>query len=157
MEEKVILDYKNIKSYFRQTVEYIFLDRVEIVPGVSAEGMKLVSSQDWYFKYHFPENPVMPGVFQMEAMMQTGGLIINAMEGKKDFPLLFRGCKSVRIYKSVRPGDILKTTVVLEAYKRGIARFHGTATVGGGASCEMDFSLISSNELQSVLPRGEES
>ncbi|MCI9478335.1 MAG: 3-hydroxyacyl-[acyl-carrier-protein] dehydratase FabZ [Lachnospiraceae bacterium] len=155
MEETMILDYKNIKSYFRQTVEFIFLDRVEIVPGVSAEGMKLVSAQDWYFKYHFPENPIMPGVFQMEAVMQTGGLIINAMEGKKEFPLLFHSSKSARIYKGVRPGDILKTEVVLETYRRGIARFHGKASVGGELSCELDFSLISSNELQSALPRGE--
>lgn len=86
----VHLDYRNMQEYFRQTKEFIFLDKVDIEPGESAKGTKLMSSQDWYFQYHFPGNPVMPGVFQMEALMQTGGLIINTLEGKKEIPVIRR-------------------------------------------------------------------
>ena len=52
----VHLDYRNMQEYFRQTKEFIFLDKVDIEPGESAKGTKLMSSQDWYFQYHFPNN-----------------------------------------------------------------------------------------------------
>ena len=159
MEEqsKVILTYENIPGYFRQSVDYVFLDRVEIIPGVSAEGIKMISGQDWYFKMHFPGNPVMPGVFQMEALMQTGGLIINTMEGKKDLTLMFRECSSARIIKSARPGDILKTTARLLSYKRGIARFKAEATVNDELSCEMEFTHIAPSEIGSMMRKEGES
>lgn len=156
MEDKLILDYKNMQEYFRQTKEFIFLDKVEIIPGKSAEGVKLASSQDWYFQYHFPGNPMMPGVFQMEALMQTGGLIINAMEGKKELSLLFGECKSVKIRKSARPGDILKTNVILESYKRGIAWFRAEAYIEGKVSCTMQFSLVAPSEVRQIMQRNEE-
>ena len=89
----------------------------------------------------------MPGVFQMEALMQTGGLIINTLEGKKEIPLLFGECKSVKIKREVRPGDILITAVTLLSYKRGIFCFKGVATVEVKTSCQMEFSLISPTEL----------
>ena len=150
MEEKVLLIRENMQEYFRQSPEYIFLDYAEISPGKSASAVKMVSEQDWYFKYHFPENPVMPGVFQMEAIMQTGGLIINAMEGKKSLPLLFRSCKSVRIHKEARPGSILKTKTILNSYRRGVAWFQGEAFVGDEVSCTMEFSLIAPDEMPCV-------
>ena len=153
MSEKIVLTYESMQEYFRQSVEFIFLDRVEILPGQSAEGTKLVSAQDWYFKYHFPGNPVMPGVFQMEAIMQTGGLIINTLEGKKELSLLFEGCKDVRIYGSVRPGDVLKTSAVLLSYKRGIAKFRGESKVREKLLCTMEFMLISPGEMKNIMDR----
>lgn len=156
MEEKLILNYENMQAYFRQTTDFIFLDKVEIMPGKSAEGIKLASAQDWYFRMHFPGNPVMPGVFQMEALMQTGGLIINAMEGKKELPLMFGECKSVRIRKSVRPGDILKTHVALQSYRRGVAWFQAEAETEGEVSCTMQFSLVAPSEMQQIFSVGTE-
>lgn len=154
MEKKLVLNYENMPEYFRQTADFIFLDKAEIVPGISAEGMKLASAQDWYFGMHFPGNPVMPGVFQMEALMQTGGLIINAMEGKKELTLMFGECKSVRIRKSVRPGDVLKTNVVLQSYRRGVAWFQAEAETNGEVSCTMQFSLVAPSEMHQVLADG---
>lgn len=156
MSEKVVLTYENMREYFRQSVEFIFLDRVVIIPGKSAEGTKLVSAQDWYFKYHFPNNPVMPGVFQMEAIIQTGGLIINTQEGKQKLSLFFEGCKNVRIYRSVRPGDVLKTNAVLLSYKRGIAKFRGESKVEEKLFCTMEFMLISPEEIKNITAGKEE-
>ncbi len=148
---EVFLDYSNMYEYFRQTPEFIFLDSVKVVPGIQADGEKLASGQDWYFKYHFPNNPVMPGVFQMEALMQTGGLIINTMEEKKELKLFFGECKSVRISGSVRPGDILKTHVELKSYRRGVAWFEGVGKVESNVTCCMQYSLIAPDEIAAIL------
>ena len=147
MEEKIILDYRNMAEYFQQDVEYVFLDRVEIVPGEKAYGIKLASTQDWYFKIHFPGNPIMPGVLIMEAIQQAGGLIVNAMPGKKKLSLLFHSCESMRMYREVRPGDILTIEVKLESYRHGIAKYYGEAHVGENLSCAMHFTLIAPQEI----------
>lgn len=153
MSETILINYKNKNEYFRQTEEYIFLDSIEVLPGKSARGYKNVTLQDWYFRYHFPGNPVMPGVFQMEALMQTGGLIINTMDGKKDLTLMFSECKNSRLYQTVRPGMVLNTEVELYSYKRGVAWLKGEARVGDQLSCSMQFSLIAPEEVALVMGR----
>lgn len=152
MSNKIILDCNgDMYDYFRQTKEFIFIDRIEVEPGVRATGIKNVKEEDWYFQYHFPGNPIMPGVFQMEALMQTGGLIINTLPGKKDLKLYFGECKSVRINDSVRPGDTLKAVVELKTYRRGVAWFDAKAMVGEKVSCKMTFSLIAPDEVGQIM------
>ena len=156
MEDKVVINYKNKAGYFRQTEDFIFLDEAEIVPGKSAIGKKMVSSQDWYFKMHFPDDPIMPGVFQLESVMQVGGLILNTMYGKKEAKLMFGGTKKVKIRKSVRPGNILCTQVELISYKRGVAWFEGRAYIGNEVSCEAVFSLIVPSEIALIMGEKDE-
>lgn len=152
MSNKICLDCNgDMYDYFRQTPEFIFIDRIEVEPGVYAVGEKNVKEEDWYFKYHFPHNPIMPGVFQMEALMQTGGLIINTLPGKKELKLYFGECKSVRINESIRPGDILRTVVELKTYRRGIAWFEAKAMLGEKVSCKMNFSLIAPDEVGQIM------
>ena len=137
----------NILEYFRQTREYIFLDSVEVEPGKSAKGFKKLTEGEWYFPMHFPSNPMMPGVFQMEAIQQTGGLIINTLEGRKELALLFYACDDVKVYKAAKPGDELITAVEMEKYRRGVAKFVGKAMVNDEISCEMKFTLIAPEEM----------
>ena len=146
-EEKISLDYRTLYDYVKVTVEYTFIDTAEVVPGREAWGQKLASTQDWYFKIHFPGNPIMPGVFIMESIMTTGSLIVYTMEGKKNIQLLFNGCESVKLYNSVRPGDILRTHVVLERYRSGFAKFDGEAFVDDKLVCKMKFILIAPEEF----------
>lgn len=151
MEEKVLINYQNKAGFFRQTEDFIFLDEAVVVPGKVANGKKLVSSQDWYFKIHFPGDPVMPGVFQLEAVMQTGGLIINTIEGKKELKLMFGACKDVKIKRIVRPGDVLNTKAELTSYKRGVAWFQGSSYVNDEVSCIATFSLIVPSEVAMIM------
>lgn len=140
-------DGQELHSYFRQTPEYIFLDSVEVIPGSSAVAKKVLSDSEWFFEYHFPNNPLMPGVFQMEAIMQTAGLIINTLPDKKDLRLYFRETESVKILESARPQDHLDVEVTMISYKRGIAWFEGSLSVNQKVSCKMKFSLIAPDEL----------
>jgi len=145
--ESVSFNYANLFDYVKDPIEYLFIDKAEVIPGKEAWGQKLASMQDWYFKMHFPGNPIMPGVFVMESIMTTGSLIIYTMSGKKNIQLLFNSCEGMKMYHSVRPGDILKNHVVLERYRSGFAKFHGEAFVEDELACKMDFVLIAPEEF----------
>ena len=151
---KVIINWENISDYSSVPIEYRFIDRCEVIPGKEAIGTKMVSSLDWYFKFHFPGNPIVPGVFLMEALQQTGLLIITTMPAEKGKIMLFQGCKSMRIYRPVRPGDIIKAYVSLLTYRCGVASFHGELKKeerdGERLACAMDFTLVSQEGLVKV-------
>jgi len=147
MEDKVYINYENIFEYSKNTIEYMFVDKAEVIPGKEAWGIKLASHQDWYYKMHFPGNPIMPGILVMEAIMTTGSFVIYTMEGKKDIQLLFNESKSMKMYRSVRPGDILKTHAVLERYRLGVAKFIGEAFCEDELVCKMEFVLIAPEEF----------
>ena len=152
------IDWKNISKYSLIPIEYRFIDQCNVLPGKEAVGTKMVSSQDWFFKFHFPGNPIMPGVFLMEVMQQTGYLIITTMEDNEPNTLFMQSCKSMRIYKPVRPGDEIKAYVSLISYRLGIANFHGEVKKVEGTEeslvCKMDFTLVSESSLVKVSAGG---
>lgn len=143
---KIELDYRNILEYTKDVQEYLFVDKVT-VEGNKAVGRKVVSSQDWYFCIHFPGNPIMPGIFIMESIMQTGTFIVTTMPGKKEISLLFDSNESTKFYKGVRPGDTLKTSVEMLSYKRGIVKFVGEGYIEEELVCKMKFTLVVPEEL----------
>lgn len=149
--ENIRLDYRNIMEYAEDSVEYLFVDKVEVQTGKRAQGVKYASMQDWYFKIHFPNNPVMPGVFVMEAIMQTGLFIISTMPGKRDVLFFFHECNKVKLRRCVRPGDVVETNVVLEFYKHGVAKFYGEAFVDDEIVCSMKFTMVAPKELPVIL------
>lgn len=143
-------------SYTAVPMEYRFVDVVKVEEN-EAWGRKLASTQDWYFKIHFPEYPVMPGVFVMEAMMQTGAFIITTREDIDEKLMMFHSCKSMRMYAEVRPGDILSTHVTLKSYRGGVANYFGEAFIEEGKKvCQMEFTLILPGELKKTAPKAKD-
>ncbi len=141
----IIVDWRNMSRYSAIPLEYSFIDKCEVIPGKKASGTKAASSQDWYFKIHFPGDPVMPGVFLMEALQQTGTLVVTTMPEIQDKIMMFQGCRSMHIYKPVRPGDTFRTYVSLRSFSEGIASFRGEVRRDDGEPgeliCSMDFTL----------------
>lgn len=145
--DKILINYKNILEYSKNTIEYLFVDKVEVMPGKEAWGIKLSSHQDWYYKMHFPGNPIMPGVFLIEMLMTTGSFIIYTLEGKKDIQLLFDSVKNMKVYRAVRPGDVINSHVTLHKYRLGVGLFDGEAYVDEKLVCKMEFSMIAPDEF----------
>lgn len=140
------LDYRNMDDYIADPIEYRFVDEVIVVDD-EANGKKMVSSQDWYFKMHFPGNPVMPGVFVMEAIMQTAAYILTTRDDVNDKLVMFNGCNSMRLFDSVYPGNILETNAKLKSYRNGVAFFNGKGVVNEKTVCTMDFTMVLPNIL----------
>ncbi|MCI8418868.1 MAG: hypothetical protein HFI33_15455 [Lachnospiraceae bacterium] len=146
--KRLTITWENIEDYSSIPIQYRFIDCAEVIPGSEAWGRKAVSSLDWFFKIHFPGNPVMPGVLVMETLQQTGLLIVTSLPDIDERAMLFHSCENMRMYHSVRPGDVLKTHVVLNSFKHGIANFHGDIKLERFGeekellACSMKFTML---------------
>jgi UDP-3-O-[3-hydroxymyristoyl] N-acetylglucosamine deacetylase/3-hydroxyacyl-[acyl-carrier-protein] dehydratase len=118
---------------------FLFVDKIVELTDTHIVGIKNVTFNEWFFPGHFPGNPVMPGVIQIEALAQTGGILcINSMpEGKYDtYFLKIDNCKFKQM---VRPGDTMVLKMELNGpIRRGICEMRGTVFVGGKVATEAD-------------------
>jgi len=118
---------------------FLFVDKIIELTDTFIVGVKNVTFSEYFFQGHFPGNPVMPGVLQIEALAQTGGILcINSMpEGNYDtYFLKIDNCK---FKQKVVPGDtmILKMELI-SPIRRGICEMRGTVYVGGKVATEAD-------------------
>lgn len=118
---------------------FLFVDKIVELSDTHIVGIKNVTFNEWFFPGHFPGNPVMPGVIQIEALAQTGGILcINSMpEGKYDtYFLKIDNCKFKQM---VRPGDTMVLKLEMTGpIRRGICEMRGTVFVGGKIATEAD-------------------
>ncbi len=125
---------------------FLLVDRAEDYrEGESIVGIKCVAASEPHFPGHFPENPVMPGVLIIEALAQTGALLmsktLNADISRT--VIYFIGVDKARFRKPVRPGDVLEMPVSIVKQSRGIFKFEGEARVNGVKVADATFSATS--------------
>ena len=118
MAESITLTYEDIMNILPHRYPFLLVDGVEeLIPNESITAYKNVSFNDNFFQGHFPGNPVMPGVLQVEAMAQAAGLMALA-DGDKtqggEHTMLFMGADKVKWRGVVRPGDkfVMKITMI---------------------------------------------
>ncbi len=125
---------------------FIMIDRVkDIVPGVSGTGVKNITINEPFFQGHFPENPVMPGVLQIEAMAQTAGIVVLMMlpeEERYNQMVYFMTLDDAKFRKPVVPGDVLEMKVTKEQVVRNVFKFRGQAYVDGKLVSQCVFSAM---------------
>jgi 3-hydroxyacyl-[acyl-carrier-protein] dehydratase len=130
------LDRDGIRAIIPHREPFLLVDEVtELEPGVSAAGRYRVKPDDWYLAGHFPGNPIMPGVLQVEALAQLGavcGLAHPDFAGKL---ALFAGIDAVRFKRIVRPGDVLDLECRITRLRGPIGKADATAHVGGELAC----------------------
>ena len=123
---------------------FLLVDRiVEYDPDAKRiVGIKGVTANEWFFQGHFPGLPVMPGVFQVEALAQTMAVYVAKQPGFGDRIGLFAGIDEVRFKRIVAPGDTLRLEVTMEKLGSRFGRGRGVASVDGEVACEGLLSFV---------------
>ncbi len=140
-----MLGKEEIEKIIPQREPFLMIDRVEdYIPGESCTAYKEVKIEEYYFKGHFPGNPIMPGVLIVESLAQTGAVAILSMEENKGKNALFGGIDKLRFKKQVVPGDTLKLEVKIIKRKGPIGIGEAIATVDGkiAAKGELTFAVV---------------
>ena len=146
MAENKIYNIDEIMKMLPHRYPFLLVDRLEVeVPGEKGIGLKNLTMNELFFQGHFPGNPIMPGVLQVEAMAQTAGCVV--MSGAEDWEnkkcsVLFMAVDNVKFRKPVRPGDQLKMHVEKVKMHRNIFVFHGVSKVDDQVVSEADLTAM---------------
>jgi 3-hydroxyacyl-[acyl-carrier-protein] dehydratase len=143
--EGVAIDIEEIMRRIPHRPPFLMVDRAEaFVPGKSIVGIKCVTINEPFFVGHFPGAPVMPGVLIVEALAQTGGLLMSKSwdvdpEGKI---ILFMSVDNCRFRQPVRPGDLLRLEVEVLRTRADVVKFKGRGVVDGKLAAEAEFAAM---------------
>ena len=133
-----VMDINKITQTLPHRYPFLLIDKIIYLDKETVAGVKNVTMNENFFAGHFPGNPVMPGVLQVEAMAQIGGiLVLNTVPDPENYWTYFLGIDDFRFRKMVLPGDTLVIQCdLLAPIKRGIAKMYGRGYVGNTLVCE---------------------
>ena len=134
-----VLNKEDIKEIIPHREPFLFIDQInEVIPGQYVSATKKVNGDEYYFKGHFPGNPVMPGVVLIETMAQAGAVLLLLMEEYKGKLVLFAGIEKARFKRIVKPGDILEIKLNITSMRRNVGKAEAMATVEGEMACSAE-------------------
>ena len=145
--QKPVFDINGVKNIMKHRYPFLLVDKITYLDESEVVGVKNVTINEDFFNGHFPGNPVMPGVLQIEALAQVGGiLVMNSIEEpEKHIPYL-AGIENFRFRKMVNPGDTLVMRLrFIAPIKRGIAKMKAEAFVGN--------NLVSEGNMTATISR----
>ena len=137
---KPLYDREKIKEILPHRDPFLFIDEIREIGNDSIVGVKHVKAEEEYFKGHFPEAPVMPGVLQLETMAQIGGvLILNTVPDPENYLTFFMKIDNAKFKRKVVPGDtIVFRLSLISPIRRGLCHMHGKGFVNGKIVVEGD-------------------
>ena len=139
-DNKAIMDAEQIMSILPHRPPFLFIDKILKISDNSITGLKYVSPDEPYFKGHFPGRPVMPGVLQIEAMAQVGGvLVLSTFPDPENYLTFFGRIENAKFKRPVEPGDILIFELeLITPIRRGISHMIARAYVDGELTTEAE-------------------
>lgn len=137
-----MLNKDQIQEIIPHRHEMLLIDQIDaLVPGETASGKMICSDDKWYFKGHFPEYPVTPGVLIVEALAQTAAVCHLSLEEHKGKIGFFAGINSCKFKQQVRPGDVLDLEIETTKTRRNISVVTAKAMLNGKVAAQAELTL----------------
>lgn len=138
--EKPIYSTKDIMKMLPHAHPFLLVDKITEISENHVVGIKNITYDQYFFKGHFPDDPIMPGVLQIEAMAQAGGiLVLSTVEDPENYATYFMKIDNTKFKEKVVPGDTLIMKLELsEPVRRGICKMKARAWVGEKLVCESE-------------------
>jgi len=137
------LDRKQIIKIQKNRDPYLLIDyATKVVPGKSIVGYKILKKNEWFFKVHWPGDPNMPGMLQVEALAQMSSLIILTLPKMAGKILYLADSTNIKFFKKIIPGDKFKIFSKLVSSNRGLFKFEAEGFIKRKIACKASFTLI---------------
>ena len=139
-----LMTQEDIKKIIPHRDPFLLIDTIEeMEPGKRVVATKLMKPDEFWFKGHFPDYPVVPGVLMLEMMAQAGATAMLALPENKGKIGFFGGVKEAKFRRQVVPGDLLRIEVEIIKVKGPVGVGSGIATVNGekAVSAEITFAI----------------
>jgi 3-hydroxyacyl-[acyl-carrier-protein] dehydratase len=144
-DQTTAIDIQRIMEMIPHRQPFLMIDRVvDVVANTRATGIKNVTINENYFRGHFPQRPVMPGVLIIEAMAQTAAvLVVHTLGSQAEGKLVyFMSVDNARFRRPVFPGDCLNVHVEKQRHRGNVWKFEGKARVNGNLMAEAVFAAM---------------
>ena len=124
------LNKNDILEYQQNKPPYLMIDFAEkVIPGKSAQGYKDLKKDEWFFKVHWPNDPNMPGMLQIESLVQMAALAIVTLPGNKGKVVYLTKANNLEFKRKIIIGDRLNIETKIISWKRGIGLCNGIGKV----------------------------
>ena len=149
----MIVKSDEIKNLLPHRVPFLFVDKCEIIEvGIKGVGYRKFLPTEFFFKGHFPDSPIVPGVILIEALAQTAGIVVSkAFENEENKTVLFMSVSDAKFRKPVLPNDDISFEVELLKNVKSVYKFFGLAKNNSTMVCEAKFSAMITNKSSSEI------
>ena len=143
------LNKEQILEYQQNRPPYLMIDFAEeVIPGKSAKGYKDFKEDEWFFKVHWPRDPNVPGMLQIEALVQMSALSILSLPGNKGKIMYLTSANNIKFIKKIIPNKRLYIETKVKSFKRGLATCEGLGLIEKQVACKAEFNLILPEEIK---------
>ena len=143
------LNKEQILEYQQNRPPYLMIDFAEeVIPGKSAKGYKDFKEDEWFFKVHWPRDPNVPGMLQIEALVQMSALSILSLPGNKGKVMYLTSANNIKFIKKIIPNKRLYIETKVKNFKRGLAICEGLGLIEKQIACKAEFNLILPEEIK---------
>ena len=143
------LNKEQILEYQQNRPPYLMIDFAEeVVPGKSAKGYKDFREDEWFFKVHWAGDPNVPGMLQIEALLQMSALSILSLPGNKGKVMYLISANNIKFLKKIIPNKRLYIETKVKSFKRGLAICEGLGLIEKQIACKAEFNLILPEEIK---------